>query len=507
MILHRTVTLLTLTLLPQTSGLPWRNRKTTAEGGEGEEEPMHALRESNNSSDDDDACNANNVDVDVRMTNSTTNTNTLSTTTTEQQQQQQILADELLQTSFHTKTRRKLHAVPELMYNEAETSKIIRETLDEYNITYTTNWGVNIYPEDYPAGHTGGYGLVADIGTGHPPCVLLRADMDALPILEETEFFLNGEDLKSQNDGKMHACGHDGHTTMLLGAAVVLKQLDEMKLINGTIRLMFQPAEEGGAGGKRMREEGVLDLYPPVQHAYGMHLWPTLPTGTIAGRPGAILAGADSFEITLSGVGGHAAMPHLTVDPVLAASSIVTSLQSIVSRNISPLDSGVVSVTVVQAGEAFNVIPDKAVLKGTIRALSTEALVELRSKVESLTKGIGEAHGCSVSITFWKDFYPPTVNDAELWDFASGVAASVSVDGMVRDVPPTMGAEDFSFIAEAVPSTFFLVGQGSASSPHPPSSYGLHHPHFAIDEDVLPIGSQLHVELALKTLEKLNAAA
>ena len=212
----------------------------------------------------------------------------------------------LMKDHFHSKVRRELHKVPELMYNEAKTRDILIKTLEGMNITnYSTGWGKNIHTDSFPG--EGGYGIVADIGTGHPPCVLLRADMDALPVHEQTS---GGrmDDFRSQNPGRMHACGHDGHMTMLLGAAAVLKRMEEAGDLNGTIRIIFQPAEEGGAGGKRMREEGVLDMYPPVQHAFAMHLWPTLPSGVIGGKAGALLAGADSFEMTINGVGGHAAM-------------------------------------------------------------------------------------------------------------------------------------------------------------------------------------------------------
>jgi IAA-amino acid hydrolase len=395
-------------------------------------------------------------------------------------------------------TRRTLHQHPELMYQEETTCLIVETLLQQMHISsYTKGWAKNLNPTVHTAG-PGGFGLVVDIGTGHAPCVLLRADMDALPIFERTHGI---DDFRSRHDNCMHACGHDAHTTMLLGAASILKQFESS--IPGTVRLMFQPAEEGGAGAKRMREEGVLTTYPPPQHAFGMHVWPTLPSGTIASRPGPILAAAERFEIDLAGVGGHAAMPHLTTDPIVTASAIVMNLQSIISRNTSPLESGVVSVTVLTAGEALNIIPASAKLKGTFRALSTNTLLSLRDRLEHVVHSTANTYGCTATIKYSPDFYPPTLNDPMLFeDFSKPVAALVAQDGMVHDTECTMAAEDFSFLAETIPSTFFLLGQGSGTSP--PTNFGLHHPHFALDEGVMPKGVELHVNLALRALKRLQ---
>lgn len=404
---------------------------------------------------------------------------------------------------FLSTTRRALHRHPELMYQEAFTSDTIQAILTELNIRYTTGWAKNIHQDVYPG--PGGYGIVAHIGTQREdqPCIILRADMDALPIEESTR---NIESFKSLNKGKMHACGHDGHVTMLLGAAALLKRIESS--IQGTVRLMFQPAEEGGAGGKRMVQEGVVNLSPKAQYAFGMHVWPTLPTGAVASRPGPLMAAADTFEIVVSGKGGHAAMPHLTIDPIVAASSLVVNLQTIVSRTVSPLESGVVSITQITAGDAFNVIPSAAILKGTVRALSTDMLIELRSKIEGMVHTTSMLHGCNSTITFSPDFYPPTVNDGDLFEWSKQVGGLVSREGHVRNVEPTMGGEDFSFLAEAVPATFFFLGQGSGGDEKyhlPRTDYGLHHPSFALDEEVMPIGVELHVNLALRALKKLSS--
>ena len=399
-------------------------------------------------------------------------------------------------TDFLVATRRRLHQTPELMFQEQETSAVVQAILTQLGISYTTGWAVNIHQDSIPG--PGGYGIVADIGTGGDPCVLLRADMDALPIFERTQ---GVDEFISRHDNRMHACGHDGHTTMLLGAAAVLKSMEQS--INGTVRLMFQPAEEGGAGAKRMREEGILQLAPKPQHAFGMHLWPTLPSGTVAARAGPLLAACERFEILISGVGGHAAMPHLTVDPIVTASAMIMNLQTIVSRNVSPLESGVCSITKIEAGEAFNIIPASALLRGTIRALSTDTLLSLRDRVEHIVETTAAVYGCNVTITYSQDFYPPTINDPGLYEsFSRHIGALVADDGKTREIEPTMGAEDFSFVAESIPSTFFLLGQGSATDP--PSNFGLHHPHFSIDENVLPRGSELHVNLALRAIQKLH---
>lgn len=268
-------------------------------------------------------------------------------------------------------------------------------------------------------------------------------------------------------------------------------------------RVMFQPAEEGGAGAKRMREEGVLRQDPKPSHGFGLHVWPTIPSGTIASRPGPLLAAVDCFEILVAGVGGHAAMPHLTVDPIVTSSAVVMNLQTIVSRTISPLESGVCSVTKIDGGDAFNVIPHAVVLRGTIRALSTEALLVLRDKVEHIVETTAATHGCNVTISYMSDFYPPTVNDPDLFEgFSKEVGGLVSSEGKTRDTEPTMGGEDFAFVAENIPSTFFLLGQGSGTDP--PTSFGLHHPHFSLDENVMPRGVELHVNLALRALNELN---
>ncbi len=219
------------------------------------------------------------------------------------------------------------------------------------------------------------------------------------------------------------------------------------------------------------------------------------------------MAATELFEIVITGKGGHAAMPHLTIDPIVTASSLIVNLQSIVSRTISPLESGVVSVTQVTAGDAFNVIPASALIRGTIRALSTEMLVSLRERVSNMIDSVAEMHGCNHTVQWSPDYYPPTVNDPELFEWSKSVGEIVSKEGKVRDVEPTMGGEDFSFLAEAIPSTFFFVGQGTGGDERyhiPRTDYGLHHPSFALDEEVLPIGVELHANLALRSLKKLS---
>ena len=232
-------------------------------------------------------------------------------------------------------------------------------------------------------------------------------------------------------------------------------------------------------------------------------LFVSIPSGTVASRPGPLLAACERFEILIAGVGGHAAMPHLTIDPIVTASSVIMNLQTIVSRTLSPLESGVCSITKIEAGDAFNIIPASALLRGTIRALSTETLVSLKERVHHIVESTAAVHGCNVTITYSPDFYPPTVNDPELYEtFSKHVGAIVAEEGKVMEIEPTMGAEDFSFVAENVPSTFFLLGQGSGSDP--PTNYGLHHPHFALDETVMSRGVELHVNLALRALRKLS---
>ena len=375
--------------------------------------------------------------------------------------------------------RRQLHQHPELMYEEFETSKLVQSTLDELGIEYQKDLAIT--------------GVLGSLGNGEGPCVALRADMDALPIHEQADI-----EFKSEIDGKMHACGHDCHTAMLLGAARLLKENEE--LIQGTVKLIFQPAEEGGAGGEKMSEQGVLEN-PAVQRIYGLHVSADLPTGMLAARAGTLLAAAGSLKIVVQGKGGHAAMPHKSIDPVVTAAKIVVELQTIISRELDPLESGVISVTMLHGGEAYNVIPPSMEIQGTIRSLTLDGLRHLQSRVKAVAEGIAQANQCAAEVSFPGNDYPPTLNDEQSWDAGKTAMEEVLGKGKVLEMPPVMGGEDFAFYTQRVPGCFAFLGVGN---PDIGANYSVHHPMFKVDEDALAYGAAIHVNCALKTLDELR---
>jgi amidohydrolase len=378
--------------------------------------------------------------------------------------------------------RRQLHRHPELMYEEVETSRLVRNTLDDLSIPYRHSVAKT--------------GVVATIGRGPGPCVALRADMDALPIHEEADV-----PFRSEIDGRMHACGHDCHTAMLLGAARLLKTRESE--LPGVVKLIFQPAEEGGAGADRMCDEGALHS-PDVQQIFGLHVWPGTTTGVVMSNAGVVLAATGAFEITVKGEGGHGAMPHLTVDPVSCAAKIVVELQTIVSRETNPFAPTVVTVGSIHGGDAMNVIPEEVRMSGTFRSLSMDDLLRVKRRIEEIATGTGAAHRCDVTVSYPIKEFPPTINDESAWHVARRAAESVVGAGNVRRMDPILGGEDFAFYQQRISGCFAFIGVSHAEWP---TRYNVHHPKFTVDESALPIGAALHVAMALEALTSGQSAS
>jgi len=368
-----------------------------------------------------------------------------------------------------TAIRRDIHAHPETAFEEHRTAELVAQHLEGCGIE--THRGV---------GRTGVVGVLRN-GTS-TRAIGLRADMDALPMTEKNAFAH-----RSRHQGRMHACGHDGHTTMLLGAA---EYLAASRNFDGTVVFIFQPAEEGQGGGREMIDDGLFVRFP-VDAVFGLHNWPGLPVGHMAVHTGPVMASADEFEITVTGHGAHAAMPHLGVDPVLAGSALVQALQSIASRNTHPVDSVVVSVTTFHAGEAHNVIPDRAVLGGTVRAFRPEVQDATEQAMRRVCAGIGASFGAEITMEYRRG-YPPTVNSADEARFCIEVARGLLGEREVRtDLQPTMGAEDFAFMLREKPGCYVWLGNGLGEG-----GCMLHNARYDFNDEIIPLGASYWVRLA-----------
>lgn len=375
---------------------------------------------------------------------------------------------------FHadmTAWRRDIHAHPETAFEEHRTSEVIAAKLAEFGLEV----------------HRGlaGTGVVGTLQGSRPGgrAIALRADIDALHIHEK-----NGFEHASRHEGRMHACGHDGHTTMLLGAA---RYLAETRNFAGKVHFIFQPAEENEGGARRMIEDGLFSKFP-VEAVFGMHNWPGLPPGTFAARPGPMMASFDIFEIGITGKGAHAAMPHEGVDPIVIAAQLVGALQTVVSRNTHPLESAVVSVTQIHGGDTWNVIPDEVVLRGTTRAFKPEIQDLVERRMREIAENICAAHGAKMSWRYERR-YPPTINSERETETAAAVLAEiVGGENVRRDVLPSMGSEDFAFMLQKKPGSYVWIGNGGNAN--------LHNPGYDFNDEILPIGASYWARLVERVL-------
>ena len=380
--------------------------------------------------------------------------------------------------------RRTIHRHPELTFTEHRTASLVNTTLTDLGVETETEVAKT--------------GVVGHIRGGAGPIVGLRADMDALPITE-----INGTDFDSSRPGIMHACGHDAHTAMLLGAATILKGLADEGRLPGTIRLLFQPSEEaqdaeGKSGGMRMVEEGALAGLDAV---FGLHVDPFHPVGTVATRSGPMLASADTFELVIHGSGGHAARPHITIDPIALSAHVINAIQQVVSRRLNPLDPGVITIGTIHGGTVSNVIPDTVTMTGTIRAFSQEGRATLLSELERAVKVI-EPLGGRAEYTL-QPGYPPTVNSPEATAIMLAATRDLVGVDQVKEAPMVMGAEDFSFMAQVAPGNFLRIGTHNPAWDH---FYPVHRADFRLDEDALPVGAAAMAAAALRWMEEKRSS-
>lgn len=372
--------------------------------------------------------------------------------------------------------RRDLHAHPELCFQEVRTADLVAAKL--------TEWGIPIHKG---LATTGIVGIVKSGSSGR--ALALRADMDALPMQEHNHF-----DHASQYAGKMHACGHDGHVAMLLAAAQYLAQ---HRNFDGTVYLIFQPAEEGGGGAREMIRDGLFEKFP-IEAVFGMHNWPGSEVGKFAVSAGPVMASSNEFKIVIRGKGGHAAMPHLGLDPVPVACQMVQAFQTIVSRNLKPIDAGVISVTMIHAGEATNVIPDSCELEGTVRTFSIEVLDMIEQRMREISTNLAKAFGMECSFEFDRN-YPPTINTPKEVDFARRVMTSIVGEACVGVQEPTMGAEDFAYMLMAKPGCYAFIANGDGdhrSMGHGAGPCMLHNPSYDFNDQLIPLGATYWVRLA-----------
>ncbi|MBV9440572.1 MAG: amidohydrolase [Candidatus Eremiobacteraeota bacterium] len=366
--------------------------------------------------------------------------------------------------------RRDLHANPELGFQEHRTAKIVAERLGDLGLEVHTG-----------IGRTGVVGLLS--GGEQGATIMLRADMDALPMPEESDAAYC-----SRNAGVTHACGHDAHVAMLLGAAAVLKQ--RASELRGRVAFVFQPAEEGGGGALAMLDDGLIERFGIVR-AYGLHITTFLPTGVIGLRPGPLLAAVDSFDLTVEGRGGHGAMPHLATDPIVVAAELVGALQRVVSRETDPVEPAVVTIGAINGGTTYNVIPPRVALKGTVRTFSDATRATMEGRVRRIAEHTCAAGGATCTLA-WEAQYPVTANDPNEAAFMRATLVNALGAERVIEIPPVMGSEDFSYFARAVPASFAFLGAGDAQHQNPN-----HHPAFDVDERAMSTGIAAHVALAL----------